>query len=74
VPSRAADLIDDGIYDGIAIALHTHPHRSVSLGLVATALGASPRSGRKKVNAGQVVEVASTTAPAATSKITSSSV
>ena len=34
-------LIDEGIYKEIAIALHTPPHRSVSLALVAQALGAT---------------------------------
>ena len=34
-------LIDKGIYKDIAIALHTPPHRAVSLALVAQALGAT---------------------------------
>ena len=34
-------LIDEGIYKDIAIALHTPPHRAVSLALVAQALGAT---------------------------------
>ena len=34
-------LIDEGIYKEIAIALHTPPHRAVSLALVAQALGAT---------------------------------
>ena len=34
-------LIDEGIYKEIAIALHMPPHRSVSLALVAQALGAT---------------------------------
>ena len=34
-------LIDQGIYKEIAIALHTRPHRAVSLALVAQALGAT---------------------------------
>ena len=37
-------LIDEGIFNDIAIALHTSPHRSVSLGLVAQALGAVKKS------------------------------
>jgi hypothetical protein len=62
-PDRRRHLQND-----IAIAVHTLPHRSVSLGLVAKALGAMPRAGRKKTNTGKVLEVA------ATSKVTSSSV
>lgn len=34
-------LIDEGIYKEIAIALHTAPHRAISLALVAQALGAT---------------------------------
>ena len=34
-------LIEEGIYKEIAIALHTPPHRAVSLALVAQALGAT---------------------------------
>ena len=63
IPDRRRHLQND-----IAIAVHTLPHRSVSLGLVAKALGAMPRAGRKKTNTGKVLEVA------ATSKVTSSSV
>jgi len=40
------ELIDDGIYSDIAIALHTLPHRAVSLALVAQALGATQGKGR----------------------------
>ena len=49
-PSRAQEnffsttppeLINDGIYRDIALALHTPPHREVSLSLVAQALGAT---------------------------------
>ena len=39
-------LIDEGIYKEIAIALHTPPHRAVSLALVAQALGATQGKGR----------------------------
>eukprot|EP00964_Phaeocystis_antarctica_P005331 scaffold2916_cov70-Phaeocystis_antarctica.AAC.2 len=39
------ELIDDGIYSDIAIALHTPPHRAVSLALVAQALGATQGKG-----------------------------
>eukprot|EP00964_Phaeocystis_antarctica_P014198 scaffold7814_cov70-Phaeocystis_antarctica.AAC.6 len=41
------ELIDDGIYSAIAIALHTPPHRAVSLALVAQALGATQGKGRR---------------------------
>jgi len=40
------ELIDDGIYSDIAIALHTPPHRAVSLALLAQALGATKGKGR----------------------------
>ena len=36
------DLIDNGIYSHIAIALHEMPHRSVSLALTAAALSKVP--------------------------------
>ena len=39
-------LIDEGIYKDIAIALHTPPHRAVSLALVAQALGATKDAAR----------------------------
>jgi hypothetical protein len=39
-------LIDEGIYKDIAIALHTPPHRAVSLVLVAQALGATKDAAR----------------------------
>jgi hypothetical protein len=39
------ELITDGIYSDIAIALHTLPHRAVSLALVAKAVGAVKRTG-----------------------------
>lgn len=37
-------LIEEGIYKDVAIALHTAPHRAVSLALVAQALGATKAS------------------------------
>eukprot|EP00964_Phaeocystis_antarctica_P104175 scaffold69313_cov66-Phaeocystis_antarctica.AAC.5 len=40
------ELIDDGIYSDIATALHTPPHRAVSLALMAQALGATQGKGR----------------------------
>ena len=39
-------LIDQGIYKEIAIALHTAPHRAISLALVAQALGATKDAAR----------------------------
>ena len=39
-------LIDEGIYKEIAIALHTPPHRAISLALVAQALGATKDAAR----------------------------
>ena len=41
-------LIDEGIYKDIAIALHTPPHRAISLALVAQALGASKQAARRR--------------------------
>ena len=38
------DLIDEGLYKSIALALHPMPHREVSLALVAQACGAVPRN------------------------------
>ena len=40
-------LIDEGIYQEIAIALHTPPHRAVSLALVVQALGATKDAARQ---------------------------
>ena len=40
-------LIDEGVYKEIAIALHTPPHRTVSLALVAQALGATKDAARQ---------------------------
>ena len=40
-------LIEEGIYKEIAIALHTPPHRTVSLALVAQALGATKDAARQ---------------------------
>ena len=42
--STPQDLIDDGLYKTIALALHPMPHREVSLALVAQACGAVPRN------------------------------
>ena len=45
-------LIDEGIYKDIAIALHTPPHRAVSLALVAQALGATKDAARLRARRG----------------------
>ena len=42
------DLIDDGLYKSIAIALHEMPHREVSLALVAQACGAKPSKTKQR--------------------------
>merc|ERR1739841_503905 len=47
-------LIDEGIYKEIAIALHTPPHRAVSLALVAQALGATKDAARLRARRGNV--------------------
>ena len=54
-------LIDEGIYKDIAIALHTPPHRAVSLALVAQALGATKDAARLAARRGKAK--ASTTTP-----------
>ena len=46
------ELIDEGIYKEIAIALHTPPHRDVSLALVAQALGATTDAARQAARRG----------------------
>jgi hypothetical protein len=46
-------LIDEGIYKDIAIALHTPPHRAVSLALVAQALGATKGAARLAARRGR---------------------
>ena len=46
-------LIDEGIYKDIAIALHTPPHRAVSLALVAQALGATEDAARLAARRGR---------------------
>ena len=46
-------LIDEGIYKDIAIALHTPPHRAVSLALVAQALGATKDAARLAARRGR---------------------
>ena len=45
-----AALIDEALFSDIAIALHTPPHRSISLGLVAQAFGATKKSSLDKVS------------------------
>ena len=46
-------LIEEGIYKEIAIALHTPPHRAVSLALVAQALGATKDAARLAARLGR---------------------
>jgi len=52
------ELIDDGIYSDIAIALHTPPHRAVSLALVGKALGAT--QGKLKDRLSRIMNALST--------------
>ena len=47
-------LVDEGIYKDIAIALHTPPHRAISLALVAQALGATKDAARQAARRGSV--------------------
>ena len=47
-------LIDEGIYKEIAIALHRPPHRSISLTLVAQALGATKDAARLAARQGSI--------------------
>ena len=47
-------LIDEGIYKEIAIALHTPPHRAISLALVAQALGATKEAARLAARQGGI--------------------
>jgi hypothetical protein len=47
-------LINEGIYKDIAIALHTPPHRAVSLALVAQALGATKDAARLAARQGSI--------------------
>ena len=46
-------LIDEGIYKEIAIALHTPPHRAISLALAAQALGATKDAARLAARRGR---------------------
>ena len=50
-------LIEEGIYKEIAIALHTPPHRSVSLALLAQALGATKNAARQAARRGRASRV-----------------
>ena len=60
-------LIDEGIYKEIAIALHTPPHRAVSLALVAQALGATKDAARLAVRRGSGSRRTSFSSPLASS-------
>ena len=56
-------LIDEGIYKDIAIALHTPPHRAVSLALVAQALGATKDAARLAARRGRFSSTKASTKP-----------
>ena len=60
-------LIDEGVYKEIAIALHTPPHRTVSLALVAQALGATKDAARQAARRGSANRRSSSSAPASSS-------
>ena len=53
------ELIEAGIYKDIAIALHTPPHRAVSLALVAHAFGATKDAAQPKLSIGLSASVIS---------------
>jgi hypothetical protein len=57
-------LIDEGIYKEIAIALHTPPHRAISLALVAQALGATKDAARLAARRGSINKFSFTSASA----------
>ena len=44
------ELINDGLYKDIAIALHTPPHRAIGLAILAQAVGATSQAHRSKVD------------------------
>ena len=60
-------LIDQGIYKEIAIALHTPPHRTVSLALVAQALGATKDAARQAARQGNTSRTTFSSASSASS-------
>ena len=60
-------LIEEGIYKEIAIALHTPPHRAVSLALVAQALGATKDAARQAARRGNVNRLSFSSASASSS-------
>ena len=60
-------LIEEGIYKEIAIALHTRPHRAVSLALVAQALGATKDAARQAARRGNVNRLSFSSASASSS-------
>ena len=53
--STPQDLIDDGLYKTIALALHPMPHREVSMAQVAQACGAMP-SKKKRAKAAKAAD------------------
>ena len=60
-------LIEEGIYKDIAIALHTPPHRAVSLALLAQALGATKDAARQAARQGRASRVSFSSASASSS-------
>ena len=60
-------LIEEGIYKEIAIALHTPPHRAVSLALVAQAFGATKDAARQAARRGNVNRLSFSSASASSS-------
>ena len=60
-------LVDEGIYTDIAIALHTPPHRAVSLALVAQALGATKDAARQAARQNSVNRLSFSSASAGSS-------
>jgi hypothetical protein len=60
-------LVDEGIYTDIAIALHTPPHRAVSLTLVAQALGATKDAARQAARQSSVNRLSFSSASAGSS-------
>merc|ERR1719181_2710936 len=60
-------LIEEGIYKEIAIALHTPPHRDVSLALVAQGLGATKDAARQAARRGSANRRSSSSASASSS-------
>ena len=43
------DLINDGLYNDLAVGCHSGPHRKVSIALLANALGATKQTAQSRV-------------------------